>query len=298
MAKTIANGLQIEYDVHGDPSDPAILLVMGLGAQMTLWPIEFVETLAQHGFYVIRYDNRDIGLSQKFESAKVPNLRWHIIRKRMGFPPTIPYSLSDMASDGIGLLDALGIRKAHVVGASMGGMIAQLMAIEHEERLLSLTSIFSTTGDPSLPAADRQAIKVLTTPPPSLDEATLVEHGIRITNTIGSPNYRADPVEQRKRIIENIRRSVYPAGLRRQLAAIINDGDRTERLKSVTLPALILHGEDDPLVKVEGGKATAAAIKGAKIRTFPGWGHDIPSELIGSLTNEIVEHAQSINVEV
>lgn len=294
MPKVTANGLEIEYDTHGDASNPPLLLVMGLGAQMTLWPIEFVEALAARGFYVIRYDNRDIGLSQKFEGEKVPGVVWHVIRKRFGFPPKVPYTLSDMAADGMGVLDALGIDKAHVVGASMGGMIAQLMAVEHSHRLLSLTSIFSTTGDPKLPQADKAAIEPLANPPQSMDEEVLVEHGIKISTAIGSPGYRPDPNMLRQRVIENVRRSVYPAGLHRQMAAIIDDGDRSERLASVKTPTLVLHGEDDPLVKVEGGRATAAAIADAKIKTYPGWGHDLPLELVNTLADDVAEHAKSV----
>ena len=193
MPQVTANGLSIEYDTHGDLANPPMLLVMGLGAQMTLWPIEFVQALADRGFYVIRYDNRDIGLSQKFEGEKVPGVMWHVIRKRFGFPPKVPYTLSDMAADGMGVLDALGIERAHIVGASMGGMIAQLMAVEHAHRLLSLTSIFSTTGNHKLPQADKAAIEPLANPPVSMDEDVLVAHGIKIGNAIGSPGYRPDP---------------------------------------------------------------------------------------------------------
>lgn len=293
MPRITANSIELEYDTHGDPANEPMLLVMGLGAQMTLWPIEFVEALAARGFYVIRYDNRDIGLSQKFDGAKAPGMLRQIIFTRLGFPPRVPYTLSDMAADGIGLLDALGIGRAHVVGASMGGMIAQLMAVEHGDRLLSLTSIFSTTGDPRLPQADKAAIEPLTNPPDSLDEEVLVEHGIRISNAIGSPGYRPDPELLRQRVIENVRRSVYPEGLRRQVAAIIADGDRTERLRSVTTPTLVLHGEDDPLVKVEGGRATAEAIPGARLKTYPGWGHDLPLELVDTLADEIAAHARA-----
>lgn len=298
MPKVTANGLEIEYDTHGDPANPPMLLVMGLGAQMTLWPIEFVQALADRGFHVIRYDNRDIGLSQKFEGAKAPGVMWHVIRKRFGFPPRVPYTLSDMAADGMGVLDALGIDRAHVVGASMGGMIAQLMAVEHGHRLLSLTSVFSTTGNAKLPQADKAAIEPLTNPPASLDEEVLIEHGIKISNAIGSPGFRPDPERQRERVRESVRRSVYPAGLHRQVAAIIDDGDRTERLKSITAPTLVLHGEADPLVKVEGGHATAAAIPGAKIKTYPGWGHDLPEELVHPLADDIAEHAKSMMAEV
>lgn len=293
MPETTANGITIHYDSHGDAANPPILLVMGLGAQMTLWPIEFVEALAARGFHVIRYDNRDIGLSDKFHGAKVPGMAWHMIRKRIGFPPRVPYTLSDMAADGMALLDALGIERAHVVGASMGGMIAQLMAIEHGHRLRSLTSVFSSTGNARLPQADKQAIQALTMRPPSMEEAALIEHGMMVSTAIGSPGYRPDPARLRAQVTQNVRRSVYPEGMLRQLAAIIDDGDRTARLKSVTAPTLVLHGEDDPLVKVEAGRATAAAIPGARIMTWPGWGHDLPLELIDPIADAIAGHARA-----
>lgn len=293
MAEAKANGITLHYDTHGNPSDPPMLLVMGLGAQMTLWPIELVKALAGHGFHVIRYDNRDIGLSQKMEGAKAPGVIRHVILTRLGFRPRVPYTLSDMAADGMGLLDALGIERAHVVGASMGGMIAQLMAVEHGHRVRSLTSIFSTTGNRKLPQPEKDAIGALTAPLTSMEEENLIAHGMRIAHAIGSPGFRPDPDALRQRVVENVRRSVYPAGLPRQLAAIIDDGDRTERLKQVAAPTLVLHGEDDPLVKVEGGRATAEAIAGAKLKTYPGWGHDLPVGMIETLVRDIAEHARA-----
>jgi pimeloyl-ACP methyl ester carboxylesterase len=288
-----ANGLTLHYDEHGDPSHPPLLLVMGLGAQMTLWPIELVEALAAQGFRVIRFDNRDIGLSQKLEGASAPGVIRQVIFGKLGFKPKVPYTLSDMAADAIGVLDALGIDKAHVVGASMGGMIAQRMAIHHSERLLSLTSIFSTTGNGRLPQAEKHAIETLTTPPSSMEEEALIEHGIKIQAAIGSPGFRPDPEQQRERVREAVRRSVYPAGQVRQMAAIIHDGDRTALLSDVRVPTLVMHGEDDPLVKVEGGRATAAAIDGAKLHTIAGWGHDLPLALIDEIAGTIADHART-----
>ncbi|MEM7779489.1 MAG: alpha/beta hydrolase [Pseudomonadota bacterium] len=293
MPHITANGLELFYDDHGDPAHETILLVMGLGAQMTLWPDEFVAALVGHGYRVVRYDNRDIGLSHKFEGAKAPSLPWQVLRAKIGWKAKVPYSLADMAADGAGVLDALAIEKAHVVGASMGGMIAQLMAVNHAEKLHSLTSIMSTTGNPHLPQADKSAIDALTAPLPSLDEEVVVKHGINIVKNIGSPGFPFDPDRQRERVIANMQRSLYPAGLPRQLAAIIDDGDRRKRLTSVTTPTLVLHGEDDPLVKLEGGIDTASHIAGAKLVTIPGWGHDLPVELIDRLAQEVADHAQA-----
>ncbi|MBI1403170.1 MAG: alpha/beta fold hydrolase [Porphyrobacter sp.] len=285
-------GIELFYEDHGDPSNEVILLVMGLGAQLTLWPDALVETLVGEGFRVIRYDNRDIGLSQKMEGARAPGLAVQVLRKKIGWPARVPYTLKDMADDGIGLLDALGIDRAHVVGASMGGMIVQLMAVHHAERLLSMTSIMSTTGSGKLPQAEKHAMDALTAPLKSLDEESLVAHGLNVAKNIGSPGFPFDPQAQREKVLRNVRRSVYPAGMPRQLAAIIDDGDRTSRLADVRVPTLVLHGEDDPLVKLAGGEATAAAIPGARLVTIPGWGHDIPDALIGQVAGEIVSHAR------
>jgi pimeloyl-ACP methyl ester carboxylesterase len=285
-------GIEIFYEDHGDPAHETILLVMGLGAQLTLWPDELVETLVGEGFRVIRYDNRDIGLSQKMEGARAPSLPVQLLRKKIGFPAKVPYTLTDMANDGIGLLDALAIDKAHVVGASMGGMIVQLMAVHHPDRLMSMTSIMSTTGNGKLPQAEKHAMEALIAPLNSMDEESLVAHGLNIAKNIGSPGFPFDPEQQREKVLRNVRRSVYPAGLPRQLAAIIDDGCRRSRLANVRTPTLVLHGEADPLVKLEAGEDTARHISGARLVTIPGWGHDIPPELVGRVAEEIVVHAR------
>jgi pimeloyl-ACP methyl ester carboxylesterase len=291
---TPTTGIEIFYEDHGDPAHEVILLIMGLGAQLTLWPDELVEALVGEGFRVIRYDNRDIGLSQKIEGARAPSLPMQVLRKKIGFPARVPYTLADMAHDGIGVLDALGIAKAHMVGASMGGMIAQLMAVHHPERLLSLTSIMSTTGNPKLPPAEKNAMGALIAPLKGMDEDTLIEHGLNIVRNIGSPGFPFDPEEQRAKVLRNVRRSVYPAGPPRQLAAIIDDGDRRARLAQVRVPTLVLHGEDDPLIKLPAAEDTAAAIPGARLVTIPGWGHDIPAPLVPRVADEIAAHARGV----
>jgi len=293
-------GIEIFYEdtapLGGDPNAEVILLVMGLGAQMTLWPDELVAALVGDGFRVIRYDNRDIGLSQKFEGARAPSLPVQVLRKKIGFPAKVPYTLKDMADDGIGLLDALGIARAHVVGASMGGMIAQLMAVHHAERLASLTSIMSTTGNGKLPQAEKHAMEALIAPLKGMDEDSLIAHGLNIARNIGSPEsdeFPFDEQAQRARVLANMRRSVYPAGLPRQLAAIIDDGCRRARLARVTTPTLVLHGEADPLVKREAGEDTARHISGARLVTIPGWGHDLPLPLIPRIASAIAGHARA-----
>jgi pimeloyl-ACP methyl ester carboxylesterase len=283
-----ANGIQLEYETHGDPANPPLLLIMGLGAQLTLWPIELVEALVARGYYVIRYDNRDIGLSQKFHGTKVQDIRWIAAKRLIGLRSRLPYRLTDMADDAAALLTALGIESAHVAGASMGGMIAQLLAIHHPARVRSLTSIMSTTGNPRLPFPQSEALKVLLDRPPadaSSDQA--IAMGIRVARVIGSPGYPADEDRLRARVVANFERSFYPEGARRQLAAAIDDGDRRMRLRAVTAPTLVLHGVDDPLIPVEGGRDTAANIQGARLHEIKGMGHDLPLELVDEVADAV-----------
>ena len=293
MPKVTANGIEIHYEAHGDEANPPILLIMGFGAQLTLWPDELVEALANHGFRVIRYDNRDIGLSHKFDGVKAPGLVKMTLLSKIGLTPKVPYTLADMADDGAGLLDALGIAKAHVVGASMGGMIAQHFASRHADKCLSLTSIFSSTGNPKLPPAKPEALKALVTRPKTTEEEALVEHGIMLARTIGSPGYPTADERLRERTRASVRRSFYPEGPTRHLSAIVADGDRRDMLETISVPTLVLHGEDDPLVPCEGGRDTAAAIRGAKLKTIPGWGHDLPLELVDELADAIADHAKA-----
>ena len=292
MPKTTANGIEIHYEEQGDPAAPAMLLIMGFGAQLTLWPDELVEALAAQGFRVIRYDNRDVGLSQKFDGVKAPGLVKMTLLSKIGFTPKVPYTLADMADDGVGLLDALGIERAHIVGASMGGMIAQHVAARHPDRCLSLTTVFSTTGNPKLPPARPEAMKALITRPDSTEEGVLVEHGMMLARTIGSPGYPTPEDRLRERTLASVRRSFYPEGPTRHLSAIVADGDRRAMLRDIAVPTLVLHGEDDPLVPCEGGRDTAASIPGAKLKTIPGWGHDLPLELVDELAGAIGEHAR------
>ena len=293
MPKAKANGIDIHYEEHGDPSHPAMLLIMGFGAQLTLWPDELVHELAGRGYRVIRYDNRDIGLSHKFDGVKAPGLIKMTLLSKIGLTPRVPYTLSDMAADGIGLLDALGIDKAHIVGASMGGMIAQHVAAKYPDRCLSFTQIFSTTGNPKLPPARKEALQALVTRPKSADEDVLVEHGIMLARTIGSPGYPSPEERLRERTRVSVRRSFYPEGPTRHLSAIVADGDRREMLRGIEVPTLVLHGEDDPLVPCEGGHDTADCIPGAKLKTIPGWGHDLPLDLVDELAGEIAGHASA-----
>lgn len=293
MPTTTANGITIEYEDHGDPAAPPVLLVMGLGGQLTLWPIELVDALVARGFRVIRYDNRDIGLSTKFDAAGIPNVKWLLVKSLLGLPVRTPYRLADMAKDGIGLLDALGIDRAHIVGASMGGMISQHIAATFPERTLSLASIMSTTGNRRLPRAQKEAMQVLLTRPQTDDEEARVAHGIRIARTIGSPAYPAAEDGLQRRVRSDYARSYHPPGFIRQTAAIVADGDRRVMLKKVTAPTLVIHGDADPLVPVAGAHDTAASIAGAKLHIIPGMGHDLPVELVEEMADQIATHARS-----
>ena len=293
MPQITANGIQIEYEAYGDPAQPPLLLVMGLGAQLTLWPMELVEALVARGFYVIRYDNRDIGLSQKFGEHGIPNFKRVALMRMLGLRARIPYRLSDMANDAAGLLDALGIAKAHVVGASMGGMIVQLMAINHPDKLLTMTSIMSTTGNRRLPPPQPQAMKALLNRAPAnatLDQVLPI--GLSVSRAIGSPAYPADEADIKRRVERDFTRSFYPQGAARQISAIMDDGDRRKRLAKVTTPTLVIHGVHDPLVPVEGGRDTAAAVPGATLLEIEGMGHDLPLELVEQIADAVAAHAK------
>lgn len=286
MAKAAANGIELEYDDFGDPADPALLLVMGLGTQMTGWPEAFCGLLAGRGYRVVRFDNRDIGLSTQFDHLPTPD----VMAILGGDHATVPYLLADLAEDAVGLLDALGIERAHVVGASMGGMIVQEMAIKHQDRLLSLCSIMSTTGDREVGQASPEAMTALLSPPGGNREDAIAR-SMTVQRTISSPGYPPADEWLRERATLGYDRAFRPAGSARQLAAIIGSPDRTAALGAVTVPTVVLHGEQDPLVNVSGGKATAAAIPGARLVLFPGMGHDLPEALFGPFADAIADNA-------
>jgi len=283
MPRVKAGIVELEYEEFGDPTDPALVLVMGLGAQLIDWPEEFCRRLAERGFRVIRYDNRDSGLSTALDELPVPDLG-----SARGGQQSVPYTLSDLAADTVGLLDGLAIQRAHVVGASMGGMIVQLLAIEHPERLLSVTSIMSTTGDPSVGQGTPEAIAALTAAPPP-DRAEAIEHLVRLLRLTGSAE--VTEADLRARATAGYDRARQPDGMARQMAAIVTAGDRTAALRSVDLPALVVHGEADPLLNISGGQATARAIPGAELLTVAGMGHDLPPSSWGTIIEAIVRTA-------
>lgn len=289
MPQTTANGITIEFDTFGDPAERPLLLVMGLGAQMTRWRPEFCEQLADHGHYVIRFDNRDVGLSHKFDHAGVPNMAQVFMQAQAGQPVSAPYSLDDMADDATGVLDALGVERAHVCGASMGGMIVQTMALRHPHRLRSMTSIMSTTGNPELPPATPEAMAALMSPAgTTLNE--VLERAVSVQRIIGSPGYPDDADAIRARARSDYERCFYPVGVARQMAAIAASGNRKPRLASVATPTLVIHGKDDALVPLAGGIDTHAAIPGANLAVFDGMGHDLPEPLWDEIVALIARH--------
>jgi len=271
MPSTTANGITVEYDAIGDPNAEPVLLVMGLGAQLIAWPDGFCDALAERGFHVIRFDNRDVGLSSKIEDGPRPD----VMAAMTGDHSSASYTLSDMAADAVGLLDALGINAAHVVGVSMGGMIAQTIAIEHPSRVRSLCSIMSTTGDPAAGAPSSEAMTVLLRPPATTrDEA--VANSVEASRVIGSTAFEVPEELLRARAAATYDRCFYPIGIARQLVAIQASGDRTEALRVVDVATVVVHGTVDPLVPPAGGELTAKAIPGAELVMIEGMGHDLP----------------------
>jgi pimeloyl-ACP methyl ester carboxylesterase len=291
-----ANGIQIAYDEFGDRAAPVILLIMGLGVQLTGWRESFCQRLANAGFRVLRYDNRDVGLSTKFDQAGVPNMAENFQRALRGEAINAPYTLVDMGVDAVGLLDALGIKKAHVVGASMGGMIAQIVAANHPNRVSSLVSIMSSSGRPGLPPGKPEAMIALMAPPPATDRENVIAHTMKGRRIIGSPGYPEEEAILRRQVEASFDRSYYPQGMARQFAAILQNGSRVPLLETIRVPSLVIHGMDDPLVPVEAGKDTAATIPGCELRLIPGMGHGLESPLEPIITDAVVAHCRAANV--
>ncbi len=277
------NDIEICFESFGPDDAPPLLLVMGLGAQMTLWSPGFISELLERGFRVIRFDNRDIGLSSKSQGAP-PDVMALYAKSLAGEPIEAPYTLSTMADDAVGVLDALGIEAAHVVGASMGGMIVQMMAIEHADRVLSMTSIMSTTGASDVGQPDPAAIGALLTPPPA-DRAGAIAATVATSQIIGGSLF--DEADARARAIEAYDRCFHPAGAAFQIAAIAATGDRTERLREVHVPTLVIHGREDSLVTLSGGEATAAAVPGADLLVLSRMGHDMPTAYLPRIADAI-----------
>lgn len=273
MPTSAANGLQLCHESFGSPDDPPLLLIMGLGAQMIAWEDDFCQALAGRGFHVIRFDNRDSGESTWIHAPDL-QLMESLLEAFAGQPVNAPYLLSDMAADAAGLLDALGIPAAHVVGASMGGMIAQTLAIEHPDRVLTLTSIMSTTGEPDVGQASEESTAALLEPAPT-DRDAAIENAVRTSRMISSPDH-FDEEHTRARAAKSYDRAFNPAGVGRQLLGILASGSRAEQLARLSVPTLVVHGRVDPLVGFSGGERTAELIPGAELLALDDMGHDLP----------------------
>jgi pimeloyl-ACP methyl ester carboxylesterase len=275
MPNVKANGIQIEYDTIGNPSLPPLLLIMGLGGQLIHWDEGFCRELSDRGHFVIRYDNRDTGLSTRFEAAGLPDMSALLNARLQGQPIQAPYTLDDMADDAAKLLEALDIEKAHICGSSMGGMIAQILAIRHSQRLLSLVSIYSTTGNPDLPQSQPAALEALLTPQP-VERRAYIDFNVVTMQAIAGSGFAFDEQFIRSISARAYDRAFYPPGVGRQMTAVMAQENRTSALGSVTVPTLVIHGTADPLVPAEHGKSTADAIPGAKLLLVEGMGHDLP----------------------
>ena len=270
MPRAHANGIELEWDEFGAADAPPLLLIMGLGAQMIAWDEDFCRLLAGRGLRVIRFDNRDVGLSTRIE-GRGPN----VLAALMGDTSSAAYTLDAMADDAAGLLDALDIEAADVVGASMGGMIAQTLAIRHPHKVKTLTSIMSTTGASDVGQPAPEAIALLVTRPP-VDRESAIDYGVGVSRVLSSPGFPFDEARARARATLSYDRGFNPVGVGRQLVAILASGDRTPRLRSLRVPTLVIHGDRDPLVTKSGGEATAQAVPGARLLIIPGMGHDLP----------------------
>jgi pimeloyl-ACP methyl ester carboxylesterase len=280
--------LDIHYEDMGDPNDPAVLLIMGLGAQLLLRRTDFCEMLVNQGLRVIRYDNRDVGLSSKVtgQHSGAPLLPW-MARSFLGLKSPAVYTLEDVADDAAALLDHLNIETAHIVGASMGGMIAQVFAARHQVRTRTLAIIFSSNNQPVLPPpGPKQLLAILQRPKDSTREA-IIDNAVRVTKIIGSPGYPAPEDRIRAEAIEGYDRSYYPAGVGRHFAAILGSGSLLHYDRQITAPTVVIHGKADKLMRPFGGRAIARAIKGARLVLFDGMGHELPRELWDDIVGEL-----------
>lgn len=291
MASIRANDITIEYESHGSPEDPAILMVMGLSAQLTFWPPALIKALVDAGFRVVTFDNRDVGLSEKMHEQKAPNIIRQAALARIGIGTRVPYTIEDMVEDASGLLSALGIDRAHIVGVSMGGMIGQLFAAGKPAQTISLVSIMSSTNNPTLPKPNRKvADPVFLKRSKATTKAEMVDDALALWSLIGTKDSGADPSYLRERIEAGIDRNHNPAGVRRQVSAIIASGDLRQKIRRIKAPTLIIHGSDDPLVPVEGGMDSARSIPGAELKIIEGMAHDIPQKFLPEITRLIVDH--------
>jgi pimeloyl-ACP methyl ester carboxylesterase len=298
MPQVRANGIDIEYESFGRESDPLILLIMGFAAQLIFWPEALCEGLAAKGFRVVRFDNRDVGKSTHLAGQPAPDPRALFAEVMAGRHPHVPYTLNDMADDAVGLMDALGVKRAHIVGASMGGMIAQLVAINHPDRTKSLISIMSTTGRRDLPSGKPETLSVLFRPPNSTSRDDLIDASILVQKALSGPGFPATEAEMRTRAERRTDRAPFDlAGIARQSAALIVASPRNMLLKQVRSPTLVMHGADDPVIPAAAAKDTAASIPGAELIVVPGMGHDFPPALVPVFLEHIGDFVSKVEAE-
>jgi pimeloyl-ACP methyl ester carboxylesterase len=297
--KVKANGIELEVvdSGKGQGDKPAVLLIMGLGVQLTFWPHQLIDALVAAGYRAICFDNRDIGLSQFFDGHGDPNLVWTVTKLRLGLKVKPPYTLQDMAADALGVLDALQVQRAHVVGVSMGGMIAQRVALAAPERVMSLTSIMSTSSAPGLPAAKGELLRFLVKRPPSGRDGVL-EHGLKLWQLLQGTSLRTSDEELKVRLAAAYDRSHHPRGLNRQFLAILADSKRAFELGQVKAPTLVIHGTDDPLLPYACGEDTARRIPGAKLVSIAGMGHDFPPGGREQVIEALMPHLRSVSAPV
>ncbi|HEY8877687.1 MAG TPA: alpha/beta fold hydrolase [Roseateles sp.] len=291
-----ANGVRIEVDVQGPADGEPLLMIMGLGMQLIAWPEGLVEQLVAQGFRVIRFDNRDIGLSQPFDHLGVPNIPMAALLHTLRLPVKAPYQIADLARDAVGVLDALGIAKAHVCGASMGGMVAQHLGFAHGQRLKSLTLMMTTSGHRGLPKESLKVRRALLSRPrpattPEQKFENVLDHYVSLYGIIGSPGYPPEPKVLRARLAQSVKRAFRPQAVARQLVAVAADDRRAERLSRISVPTLVIHGQDDALIPVAAAHDLAKRIPGARLELIPGWGHDLPEALWPRLAAEVARTA-------
>jgi pimeloyl-ACP methyl ester carboxylesterase len=292
MPSIDVNGITLEYETSGDEKNPVLLLIMGLGNQLTAWPELFCRMLEESGFFVIRFDNRDIGLSTKIKVEKEPNMILLALMTRLGIKTKVPYTLSDMAKDTIALCDALGLDNVHLAGISMGGMIAQIVAADYPERIKSLTCIISSSGNQRMPGPRAVVLKKVMQKPRGRDLDSWIEYYFELFKLIGSPSMNEQDLLER--VKDNIARSLYPRGTLHQLAAIINDGSRTALLKRISAPTLVINGSVDPLIPYAAGKDIVNYVPNSRFKLIEGLGHDLPDPLIPQIVDLINNHLSSV----
>ena len=297
MPNVKTNGIQIEYDTFGDPSSTPLLLIAGIGLQMIIWDQEFCNRFVENGYFVIRFDNRDAGLSTKFEEAGIPDMQKEMESAMQGKKINAPYTFDDMADDALGLLTALNIDKAHICGMSMGAHIAQTIAIRQPSRVLSLISIYGQTGNPELSKPKPEIRQLLFTPPPK-DREGIIDQTINTLKILSGPGFPFNEERRRQQVEEAFDRCFYPIGRIRQFVAGMASGNRKPALMSLSIPTLVVHGSDDPLILVEGGRDTAEAISGSELLIIEGMGHDLPSDgAWPQIINAMLSHLEKVNTD-